>query len=140
VGDRAAAATEIDRALAKLDVALAHEGAGSALRQSPEGPRLIASFRDSIKGAAALLRLPPNDEAFHSTPAAANDAIGQAFGAVTAIAMDIRRTIAEHEQAAERRWRQTLVAAVVIASIVIAGAVIFGIVQYRSVVTPLQRL
>src|SRR2546423_661133 len=89
VNDRAAAATEIDRALAKLDVALAHEGAGSALQRSTDGPRLVGSFRDSIKAAAALLRLPSNDEAFHSTPAAANDAIGQAFGAVTAIAMDI---------------------------------------------------
>src|SRR5215471_13964449 len=52
VGDRAAAAAEIDRALAKLDMALAHESSGSALRRSPDGPRLIASFRDSIKGAA----------------------------------------------------------------------------------------
>ena len=53
VGNRDLAATEIDRALTKWDLAISRETSGSALRQSEDGPRLAAAFRDAIKRAQA---------------------------------------------------------------------------------------
>src|SRR5205823_14560748 len=76
----------------------------------------------------------------HSTPAAANDAISRSLGAVTAIAVEIRKTINDRERAASRRWQQTLTASAIGSAIVICCAVGLAIAQYRSVVTPLQRL
>src|SRR5438552_14566452 len=96
-GDRDLAAREVNTALTKLDVALSREESQSTLRGSPDGARLVSAFRNSIRQAAAQLKLPPEEQAFHSSQSAANDAINQSLGQVTAIAMSIRKTISDRE-------------------------------------------
>ena len=140
LGNRDSARMEIDRALAKLDVALSHQHAGSALRQSPEGPRLGPAFRDAIKQAETLLRLPEGDDAFHADTASANQAIQHAYAIAVSIAGAIHKTIARHEQAANARWRQTITLVSIASALVILATVVVGVAQYRSVITPLQRL
>jgi signal transduction histidine kinase len=140
VNDRAAAAIEIDRALTKLELAVSREDSGSALRQSVDGPRLSAAFRESIQQAAAQLRLPAGEEAFHAGPASANDAINRAFGEATAVALAIRKTISEHEQAANARWRQTIALVAAVSLAVVLAAIVLGVIQYRGVIRPLRRL
>ena len=138
VDSPAAAAVEIDRAAARLDLAVSHESEGSALLRSPDGARLAAAFGESIREARTLLRLPA-DDAFHSGPAAAREAVNRAFGQAAAIALSIRGAINLHEQAADRRWRQTirLVAAVSAAAILLS--ITLGVLQYRGVISPLRR-
>jgi signal transduction histidine kinase len=140
LGDRTLAAMEIDRALTKLDLTVSREQSGSALRQSADGVQRAAAFRDSIKRAAALLQLPEGDEAFHAGAASANDAINQAYGAAIGIAGTIQKTISQHEQAANARWRQTIILVAAVSTAIILAAAALGIIQYRSVITPLQRL
>jgi signal transduction histidine kinase len=128
--DADAAANELHRAQAKLDVALGHEGAGpSALRQSAEGVRLAAAYRDAIKSALA-----------HLNDADADAALSSALGSAAAIGLEIRKTITDREQAANRHWRQTLFTAAGVCAAVVLLSILLGIAQYRSVVTPLGRL
>jgi signal transduction histidine kinase len=128
--DADSAANELHRAQAKLDVALGHEGAGpSALRQSAEGVRLAAAYRDAIKSALA-----------HLNDADADAALSSALGSAAAIGLEIRKTITDREQAANRHWRQTLFTAAGVCAAVVLLSILLGIAQYRSVVTPLGRL
>src|SRR5258706_15685108 len=139
-GDRELAAREINVALTKLEGAPSRDESLSALRLSPDGPRLVTAFRDSIRQAAAQLKLPPDDQAFHSSQAAANDAINQSLGQMTAIAMSIRKTISDREQAANSKWKMTITLVGGVSLVVVLGAVVLGIFQYRSVITPLRRI
>ena len=140
LGERTLAATEIDRAHTKLEVALSRVQAGSVLKEAPDGLRLATEFRDSIKRAELQLKLPAGDESFHSDTESANESINQAFGAVTAIAIAIRRTIDEHEQAANVRWRQTITLMAIVSVTAVLASIALGILQYKSVIIPLHRL
>ena len=132
------AAAEIDRALAKLDLSTSRENSGSALLQSQDGAQLIRKFHDAIKQTAMQLQLPEGDDSFSA--GSSNDAITQTYGVAIEIAQAIQKTISAHEQRANTRWQASISLVIVVSIVAVVAAVILGVVQYRSVITPLQRL
>ena len=134
--DIARAANELDAALAKLDRYLA--GPGEARSQTVEGARLEMALRSNLREALASVNLPP-DDAFHPEGNRFSS-IDHALGSVAAIGAEIQKTISDRQAAARRKWHATLTVVMGVSIAVVLGAVVLGIYQYRSVISPLQRL
>src|SRR5258708_17851127 len=139
-GDRQTAARELDTALTKLDLAISRGGSAPTLLGAPDNTRLLSAFQASIHEAAAQLKLPENDPTFHSSQAAAIEAINRSLGQVTAIALTIRKTISDRELAASAKWKTTITLVAGVSAAVVLAAIALGAFQYRSVITPLRRL
>src|SRR5437764_1435059 len=59
---------------------------------------------------------------------------------VRTLSHDILTAVNERQKAGTHKWNTTLLVTAAICALVVLGAVLLGVMQYRSVMTPLNRL
>jgi len=133
-GNTDLAAMEMDRAVARLDMFANEEQAES----NQSALALAQSLKSSIGQAAQLLR--PSSSTTRPSTRQQLDALDRVLGQVTGFALDLRKSITDHESAAHDRWRTTLSLLVGVSLAVTLLMLWLGVRQYQNVVNPLQRL
>lgn len=137
---RERAAQELQQAAERFDLYT------SSLRARPrEVPRdddVERALRDSLRAAVSQLRSPwPVDPARqHDAELADMAAINNVMVEMRSFAASINQIVYQRQRAEEQRRRNTIAALAVISSVIFAGAVVLGVVQYRNVMSPLNRL
>jgi signal transduction histidine kinase len=123
------AAHEIDNAAARLDMFTSEE--------QPHADASLTTFTRALE-----TEIDQAGTSFRSPGVQRQqlDALDQVLGRVTAFALDLRKSITTHETDAHHRWRQTLTLLLIVSLVVTAVVTTLAFRQYRSVLTPLERL
>ena len=137
--DRQRAADEVARAAAKFSLFLSslHETPG----EKPRDEEAEAQMQASLAAAAIQLRIPPPPEkSLLELERADMTVIMDAENQMSAFEGRITNAIKDRRDAADRKRHNTTLAVGAACSLVIAGAVVLGLLQYRQVMSPLNRL
>jgi signal transduction histidine kinase len=135
--DRSRAADQVELAAQKFDLfqSESHSGGDEARDQQAE-----LEVHAVLARAARQLQSPPELKVDEDTPRADMKAVEDALLQLRSFATQIRHAIEMRQAAAGEKRRDTIAAVGVLCGIVIFGAIVLGILQYRSVMLPLQRL
>jgi len=137
---RERAAQEIEQAAERFEIYLAWLHGG--LKENPRDQLAEAALRDSLGVALAQLRSPrPADPAKQRDLELADmAAIQSVMAQMRSFAMSINQLVYQRQREEEKQRRDTVAAVALISSVIFAGAVVLGVVQYRNVMSPLNRL
>ena len=136
--DRERVANYIDAALGRLDLFLSQR---SDFDDEPRENQAEDALRKSLQNALAQLRTPPAEgQSEKDVNFADSQAVNEAMAQMRSLAKQVRQTIEARSDAAVAKRRDTIIAVSVICGIVVVGAVVLGVLQYRSVMTPLNNL
>jgi signal transduction histidine kinase len=138
--ERERAAEQLEQAAERFEVYLSSLRGGPT--ESPRDPAAERTVRDALAAAVAQLQVPrpPDPAKEHDLEVADMTAIQNVMLQIQSYAMSINHVVYERQQAAGKRRRDTIVAVAGICSVIFAGAVVLGVVQYRNVMSPLNRL
>lgn len=135
--DRYRAAFQIDLAASKFDLFLGEaHGSGEDARDQ----RAESDMRAALATATQQLHSPPESKVDEDFPRADMKAVEDAMLQMRSFATQIRHTIEARQAAAAKKRTDTIGAVGILCGIVIVGAIVLGVLQYRSVMLPLQRL
>ncbi len=136
---------EVHAALAALQDLDAASGApqGAARDHNAREVDAAQAVRDAVAEAAA--RLAPGEHPGEGTSASQRmeglrESINRGLAGIAELATEIRASTEARQRAAAARRRQTIDSVGALAGVVTLGVIVIGIIQYRSVLRPLNRL
>ena len=137
-GDRARAAVQIELASHKFDL-FASE-AHAVPDDDPRDAQAEADMRAALGHASGQLGGPPGVGKAEDLQRADMKAVEDALLQMRSFSTRIRQTVEKRQAAASLKRRDTMVTVGVLCGVVVFGSILLGILQYRSVIFPLQRL
>lgn len=137
--NRAWAGRQVQTASQQFDIYLSRSHA--VPNREPLDVHAEQDMRSALAAAVYQLQRPvnatdPAEDIQRADLKAINDATGQ----MSTFSSLLQKTTRERQSAAARKRRGTITAVGLLCAAVIVGAIVLGILQYRSVMLPLQRL
>ncbi|HXE53393.1 MAG TPA: ATP-binding protein [Tepidisphaeraceae bacterium] len=136
--DRVRAAEEVERAADRFDMFL--ESVGGT--PDPRDQQAETQMRAALAAAVTQLRTPDAFDLLERRVQARADvdAVNAAIWQLRDLTGRVGQVISERQHAADVKRRDTILALSIICAIILTGALVLGVLQYRSVLLPLNRL